>query len=424
MINLNKILKESFEQILLEGGNDGHLAHLYERGDLTFAEIRDIFKKLFTGKLGITEKLDGMNLNITYKDGEVKASRNNATLKNPMSIKDINTKFEGRGDIQKAYVNTMKDLQKALDTLDIKQLYKYFANGQKFMSIEIIHPGTRNVIHYNNRCIIVFHGINIFDDKFKRIGQDKEAAQELFQKLKDKNALKQDMFEISGPVKLKLKNVKASEEILKTILDDLDKIVDGLGYKATVADYAQERFIKYIVNVATKSGLDLNRNSDFVKELADRMSDVSGRRPTKSDIATYAKKEGLDIKSNEYKDFIKLLDNSIKEANAQIIMPLEDLTIKAGILLMQQLHGYVALDPSNSAKKISAELELAIKDFETKDGLDQAKVARFKKNLAKLEKYGKTADPTEGLVFTYKGKPAKLTGRFAAINQILGLLKY
>jgi hypothetical protein len=46
------------------------------------------------------------------------------------------------------------------------------------------------------------------------------------------------LFEISGPVKLKLKNVKESEEILKTILEDLDKIVDGLGYKATVADYA------------------------------------------------------------------------------------------------------------------------------------------------------------------------------------------
>ena len=55
--------------MICEGGNDGHLAHLFDQGSLTFAEIRDIFKKLFTGKLGVTEKVDGMNLNVTYKDG-------------------------------------------------------------------------------------------------------------------------------------------------------------------------------------------------------------------------------------------------------------------------------------------------------------------------------------------------------------------
>jgi hypothetical protein len=32
--------------------------------------------------------------------------------------------------------------------------------------------------------------------------------------------------------------------------------------------------------------------------------------------------------------------------------------------------------------------------------------------------------PTEGIVFTYKGKLYKLTGLFAPINQILGYLKY
>ena len=32
--------------------------------------------------------------------------------------------------------------------------------------------------------------------------------------------------------------------------------------------------------------------------------------------------------------------------------------------------------------------------------------------------------PTEGLVFKYNGKIYKLTGTFAAINQLMGIIKY
>ena len=32
--------------------------------------------------------------------------------------------------------------------------------------------------------------------------------------------------------------------------------------------------------------------------------------------------------------------------------------------------------------------------------------------------------PTEGIVFVYKGKTMKLTGTFAAINQLMGIIKY
>lgn len=420
MIELNSIWNE----LICEGGNDGHLAHLFDQGSLTFAEIRDIFKKLFTGKLSVTEKVDGMNLNVTYKDGQIMASRNKATLKDPMSIKDVEKKFDGRGEIKTAFVKSLKDLQNAFKTLDQTDLNKFFANGQNFMSIEIVYPSTRNVVHYGNRCLIVLHGLNVFDEKGRRVTQDKQSASELFEKLQANDALKQKTFEITSPIVLKLKNIKDVASALEDILADLDKIVDGLGYKATVADYAQERFKKYIVNVATKAGIDLNRNSDFVSELADRLSNVSGRRPTKSDIATYAKKEGLDVGSTEYKDFINTLDASIRDANAAVIMPLEDIVAKAGNILMKNMSGYVALDPAQSSQKLAAELDDVIKRFDDGNGLTQEKISAFKRNLNKLEKYGKQANPAEGLVFIYKGKPWKLTGSFAPLNQLLNFFKH
>lgn len=225
-------------------------------------------------------------------------------------------------------------------------------------------------------------------------------------------------------MKLKLKNSKSSATILDDVLAKLAEIVDGLGWKATVADYARERFIRYVVNMATEAGLDLDRKSQFTVELADRMSRVSGRRPTKSDIAVFAKRDGIDVKSDQYREFVKQLDATSDEANTEVIAPVEDLVVYAGTKLMQQFSGYAALDPSAAAKRMTEELETAIKQLEDGGVAKPEKAKILKKNLAKLEKYGYKANPTEGLVFMYRGKPFKLTGNFAQINQIMGLLKY
>ena len=46
--------------------------------------------------------------------------------------------------------------------------------------------------------------------------------------------------------------------------------------------------------------------------------------------------------------------------------------------------------------------------------------------MARLDRIGgiESIFPTEGIVFKYKGKIYKLTGTFAAINQLLGIMKY
>jgi len=56
-------------------------------------------------------------------------------------------------------------------------------------------------------------------------------------------------------------------------------------------------------------------------------------------------------------------------------------------------------------------------------------VDQIKKVEAELERLNRIGGiesiiPTEGIVFTYKGKVFKLTGTFAAINQLMGIIKY
>jgi hypothetical protein len=65
-----------------------------------------------------------------------------------------------------------------------------------------------------------------------------------------------------------------------------------------------------------------------------------------------------------------------------------------------------------------------IKDLQTSDNPDTLK--KLEIQLKKIERMGgfDTIVPIEGIVFTYGGNTYKLTGSFAPVNQILGVLKY
>jgi len=61
-----------------------------------------------------------------------------------------------------------------------------------------------------------------------------------------------------------------------------------------------------------------------------------------------------------------------------------------------------------------------------KKGGDISQIDKVAKELERLDRIGgiESIIPTEGLVFRYKGHTYKLTGTFAAINQLMGIIKY
>jgi len=60
------------KELLNEGGAYGHMAHPFDDKDLTFGDLKKIIENGLGGKLSrednVTEKLDGQNLMISWKE--------------------------------------------------------------------------------------------------------------------------------------------------------------------------------------------------------------------------------------------------------------------------------------------------------------------------------------------------------------------
>ena len=79
-VNKIKKIQESFEnqtkELLLMGGAYGHMSHPFDDNNLTFSDLKQIIINGIGGKLdredGVTEKLDGQNLMISWIDGKLR----------------------------------------------------------------------------------------------------------------------------------------------------------------------------------------------------------------------------------------------------------------------------------------------------------------------------------------------------------------
>lgn len=422
MLNIENIIDN---QLLFEGGVGGRMKHMYEDYKMTFGEIRDIFTSVFSGKTEMIEKCDGMNLCLTHKNGKFCFARTKGSLRDPMDYKKLAQYFDGNPKLKKAFLQSADDLKTALSSIETKIVNRIFANGQNFLNIEIVYPTIKNAIDYGDKCFLQLNSIDVYDSKFNKITEDRIAAKELFSILKAHNALKQEFFEITEPNILRIKNSVDAKDALKELLTELDDIVDGYGWRCSIKEYCIERLKKYIINTAMKMGIDIDRNSEFVSELADRISLVSGRNPTKSDLMTYAKKCGLNPRSSDYKGFLEKLHSQSTSINDTVIQPIENLIIKSGILLFKNLCGYLAANTKETSQKLVIDLENAINEIQkSQGGLTHEKLKIFNKNLKNIEKYKDQIFGTEGVIINWKGKCYKVTGIFSGINGILGLLKY
>lgn len=396
------------------------MMHPFDDTGLTFGDLKTMVTAGLSGNLTFsedpTEKTDGQNVFATIQDGEVKFARNKTELKTPMTLSQFKDKFRDHPSqlVRDTFQFAADDLASQLIKLPKSAQEDYFRDGLDFMNMELIYSLNPNVIHYDTN-VIQFHGIKETDGQGNITGdsRDPAAARTLAKMLQQVNADLGKTFKIIPPKIIQLmKDVNFADNAARFI-KQIDSLRNryGLGDSDTISKYNEMWWREEIDR--NFPGLDEQVREGLVLRWAyDDKKTLDMRALAKIvDPATLAA-----IKKFDQEDF--------KAKFKENVEPFEDIFLEVGSIVLKNATDFLAASPEIEAQRLRAEIIQAADNINKTGSTDQ--VAKVSRELKRLEKIGgiDAVLPTEGIVFKYNGKVYKLTGAFAAINQLLGAIKY
>ena len=408
------------DSLLTEGGAAGHMAHPYDDHGLTFNDMKEIVSRALEGRLDIeaavTEKTDGQNIQVTWKDGRIGFARNKGTVINPMTVQEIQDKFGGRGPISDAFGNAAEDLSEAFGKIDPATLNSIFKNGRVFANMEIIYPATQNVIAYEV-AVLQFHNLVEYDEQANIVETDLTGGATVQRIIQDANAHLQKTFSFIPPQQIKMGRISDFEDQQSAFFNEIDQLRKRYNLKDTdrVTEYHRAWWTDVIKSQAEKMGYDIPQ--DILNALVFRWGFFD-----KSANLTMLKKQ---ITNPEFLNWVLDFDKKeFKQYYKQNMEPFETIFLRLGAVVLKNATNFLAANPSKSVQAIKQEMAQLIKDLQANP--NPATISKLEQELRRIERLGgfDAIVPSEGIVFTYGGNTYKLTGAFAPVNQILGVLKY
>ena len=408
---------------LTEGGLAGHMAHPFDKNksqSLTFGDMKEMIARGLQGRLDIedavTEKTDGQNIFMTVKDGEVRFARNKGERANPLSVKELQAKFAGRGAISDAFGEAGNDLSSAFSKVGEDKLSSIFQNGKVFANMEIIYPATKNVIPYEV-AVLQFHNLIEYDENGNVVETDLNGGNVVQRAVQDANAHMQKTFNLIPPQKIKVGAVENFQDYQDALFSELDELRDkyNLQDNDRIAEYHKAWWKDVIRQKAENLNYDIS--DELIDQLVNRWSFND-----KSNSIVKIKKQ---IDNSEFLEWVNMFDKKdFKKYQKDNIQPFESIFLKLGAEIMKNASNFLAANPAKSVQDIRKDIAQVIRDLRSTQ--DISKMALLKRQLDRIKRLGgfEKIVPIEGIVFTYGGRTFKLTGAFAPINQILGTLKY
>lgn len=406
--------------LITEGGAAGHMAHPYDDHGLTFNDMKEIVSRALEGRLDIeaavTEKTDGQNIQVTWKDGRIGFARNKGTVINPMSVQEIQDKFGGRGPISDAFGNAAEDLSEAFSKIDPATLNSIFKNGRVFANMEIIYPATQNVIAYEV-AVLQFHNLVEYDEQANIVETDLTGGATVQRIIQDANAHLQKTFSFIPPQQIKLGRISDFEDQQAAFFNEIDQLRNHYNLKDMdyVTEYHKAWWRDVIKSQADKMGYDIPE--DILTALIYRW----GFFDKSANLITLKKQ----ITNPEFLNWVLDFDKKeFKKYYKQNMEPFETIFLRLGAVVLKNATNFLAANPSKSVQAIKQEMAQLIKELQNNPNPDT--ISKLELELRRIERLGgfDAIVPSEGIVFTYGGNTYKLTGAFAPVNQILGVLKY
>ena len=422
--NFDKYPKTIFgAKYLNEGGLAGHMSHPFDMNrsqSLTFADFKEMIQRGLQGRLDIentvTEKTDGQNIFMTFKDGAVKFARNGGERVNPLTVKELQAKFAGRGNISDAFGEAGTDLAAAFAKVGLEKLQNIFQNGKVFANMEIIYPPTKNVISYE-AAYLQFHNLVEFDEKGKIVQTDLTGGAIVQKAVTDANSDLQNTFNLIPPQKIKLGRIENFQDYQDALFNELDQLRDKYNLKDT--DTVSEYHKSWWKDVIRAKANEFNYNiPDEVTDILMNRWAYNIKSPNVSAVAKM-------IDNEEFVEWMRVFDKKdFKKYIKDNIQPFESIFLKLGAEIMKNVSNFLAPNPAEAVQDIRKEIAQIIRTLRSTN--DISKMELLKTQLDKIKNLGgfEKIVPVEGIVFVYGGNTYKLTGAFAPLNQILGTLKY
>ena len=163
------------KKLLLEGAVAGHMNHIYDNGEMTFGELKQLLQAAVDGKLRGTEKTDGQNVFLSFdvSTQKARAIRNKGHIKaGGLSVEEFDDFFSAHPNqaLRYSFVEALQTFEDAIKQIDEDTQFKIFGKKEDniYFNTEVMNPGipdgeeddpraagTKNVIPYDKKTLLI-----------------------------------------------------------------------------------------------------------------------------------------------------------------------------------------------------------------------------------------------------------------------------
>lgn len=387
--------------LLLEGGMGGHMSHIIDNEDFTGDDLKQLVQDLFSNKIEhMKEKLDGMNINATMNvNGEIVFIRNNKDLNSErggMTIDDMAMKWASKPDVAKTFLSAGHTIEQVFKKIP-NDWFNIDDETKRIVNCECIVAGRTNVMLYADDRV-AFHGTAIYklkDGNWVLASETEGLPKEIEKACEnvDKTKPRPDLI---------IKDLQKSTKLANEFCNEIDKLFKDEGLKSsdTIDTLKFERFKNICPDWVDPN--DVYRRF-FYNDKSVKLNDLKKKYASNTN-------DLKELDGKTYKDLVY-----------KTMLPIDNLFLRIGNALINLCSGFTN---DSDIDNIIAQLKSDVKQIEAEiksKSVDDDTLAKFQKNMQRLEMLNNELNAAEGIVFTYKGRLMKCTGSFAPMNQIIGL---
>jgi hypothetical protein len=391
-------------------GAAGHILSPWEDLSLTFGEVKELIDKALSGKLDkATEKLDGVNLLLTYREGDVYLAR---SLKQTRDNGKESIRWDKIEEVMKtpeskvAYREVATDFHNLFNDFGPGYLEWFFMNGKWWLNMEILTPDMENIIPYGGKKVRI-HNIMLSGES----GSTTMTLMSIIDKIQEYKYSVNTVYDIDKTNKVIFSEI--SQEIKDFINKKLQDLMDdnGLEDSNTLNHYLDLKVLEFIEDYFDAYYDDLDPEGiEFVDNLIQRWA--YNNKYIRIDQLLKGKDPDLVswVKENDKNDF----------QTGVFMDPIIEIFNQAGVVVLQNLKGTVA-GGLNLKILIQDKIVEAIEKYKGIDKNDfiETQLRRFSQAG---EFNGIT--PIEGIVFEFHGKAFKLTGTYLPILKLISFFRF